>query len=48
MSFQSPEPSSDDADPEEVSTPAGVVEELEEMAEELGANTGPPEDDESN
>ena len=45
MSSKPPEPSSDDADPNEQSTPAGLFEELEEKAEELGTTTGPPEED---
>jgi len=44
MSSKPPEPSSDDADPEEQSTPGGMTEELEEMAEELGATTDEPDD----
>jgi hypothetical protein len=37
--------SSDEADPETQSTPAGVVGDLEEEAEEIGATTeAPPED----
>jgi hypothetical protein len=34
--------SSDEADPETQSTPAGVVRDLEEVAEETGASTDPP------
>jgi hypothetical protein len=37
--------SSDEADPETQSTPAGVVHDLEEEAEEMGASTDPPEKD---
>lgn len=33
--------SSDEADPEKQSTPAGVVQDLEEEAEEIGASTKP-------
>jgi len=44
MSSKPPQPSSDGDDPNEQSTPAGLAEELEEMAEELGATTDPPED----
>ena len=40
-----PQPSSDDADPEKESTPAGLVKDLEEKAEELGASTDPPTED---
>lgn len=32
---------SDEADPEQQSTPAGVVQDLEEQAEEIGAETKP-------
>lgn len=32
-------PASDEADPEQMTTPAGQVSELEELAEELGATT---------
>jgi hypothetical protein len=34
--------SSDEDDPETQSTPAGVVRDLEELAEETGASTEPP------
>jgi hypothetical protein len=44
MSSHPHQPGSEDADPEEESTPGGVVEYLEEMAEELGATTDPPKD----
>jgi hypothetical protein len=39
------QPSSDEADPEKQSTPAGIVEDLEEKAEEVGASTesSPPQ-----
>jgi hypothetical protein len=36
------QPSSDEADPEKQSTPAGVVQDLEDEAEEIGASTEPP------
>jgi hypothetical protein len=36
---------SDEADPEKQSTPAGVVADLEEEAEETGASTEPPEEE---
>ncbi len=39
MSTQPNQPSSDEADPEKQSTPAGLVEDLEEQAEEVGATT---------
>ncbi len=39
MSTQPNQPSSDEADPEKQSTPAGIVEDLEEQAEEVGATT---------
>ena len=32
-------PASDEADPEQMTTPAGQVSELEELADELGATT---------
>ena len=35
------QPSSDEADPDKQSTPAGVVQDLEEEAEEIGASTEP-------
>ncbi|MEP6661869.1 MAG: hypothetical protein ABJD24_18300 [Acidimicrobiales bacterium] len=35
------QPGSDEADPEKQSTPAGVVRDLEEEAEETGATTKP-------
>ena len=35
------QPSSDEADPAKETSPAGVVQDLEEKAEELGASTGP-------
>jgi hypothetical protein len=38
-----PESSSDEADPEKESTPAGVVKDLEEKAKELGATTDGPD-----
>jgi hypothetical protein len=44
MPTESPLPSSDDADPEKQTTPAGAVEELEEMAAEEGATTDRPDD----
>jgi hypothetical protein len=34
---------SDEADPEKQSTPAGVVKDLENEAEAIGASTDPPE-----
>jgi hypothetical protein len=37
------QPGSDEADPEKQSTPAGVVHDLEEDAEETGASTDPPQ-----
>jgi hypothetical protein len=40
MTNESPLPASDDADREKESTPAGVVGDLEEEAEEAGATTG--------
>jgi hypothetical protein len=36
-----PQPGSDEADPQKQSTPAGVAEDLEEEAEEMGASTEP-------
>jgi hypothetical protein len=45
MSSHPPQPSSDDADPEKESTPAGLVKDLEEKAEELGASTEPRTED---
>jgi len=36
-----PQPASDEADPEKQTTPAGVVRDLEEKAEETGASTEP-------
>lgn len=36
-----PIPSSDEADPEKQSTPAGLTEDLEEEARETGATTDP-------
>ena len=38
------QPASDDADPEKQSTPAGMTEELEERAEDIGATTESPSD----
>lgn len=38
------QPSSDEADPETETSPAGVARDLEEKADELGASTGPFED----
>jgi hypothetical protein len=38
-----PQPSSDEADREKETSPAGVAGDLEEKAEELGASTGPAE-----
>ena len=35
-------PASDEADPEQQTTPAGQVERLEELADETGAETGDP------
>ena len=43
MSDHPHQPESDEADPEKQSTPAGVVRDLEEEAEETGATTTPPE-----
>jgi hypothetical protein len=40
-----PQPRSDEADRDKESTPAGVAEDLEELAEEIGAVPGPPDDD---
>jgi hypothetical protein len=37
-----PQPSSDEADPEKQSTPAGTVADLEKEAEAEGASTDPP------
>jgi hypothetical protein len=43
-----PQPSSDEADRDKETTPAGVAEDLEEKAEETGASTAPsPEDQDS-
>jgi hypothetical protein len=42
MTSQPNQPSSDEADPEKETTPAGVTRDLEQKAEELGASTGPP------
>ncbi|HEX3090233.1 MAG TPA: hypothetical protein VHQ23_16400 [Ilumatobacteraceae bacterium] len=42
MSNQPNQPSSDEADPEKQSTPAGMVEDLEEEAEDIGASTDEP------
>jgi hypothetical protein len=39
VSTQPNQPSSDEADPEKQSTPAGIVEDLEEQAEEMDAST---------
>jgi len=39
MSTHPNQPESDEADPEKQSTPAGIVEDLEEQAEEMGATT---------
>jgi hypothetical protein len=39
VSTQPNQPSSDEADLEKQSTPAGIVEDLEEQAEEIGAST---------
>jgi hypothetical protein len=41
MTSQPNQPSSDEADPESETTPAGVTRDLEEKADELGASTGP-------
>ena len=38
---------SNEADPEQQSTPAGFVKDLEEKAEAIGASTEPPESDDS-
>jgi hypothetical protein len=38
-------PASDDADPNDQSSPAGLIAELEDEAEEEGATTGPQPDD---
>jgi hypothetical protein len=43
MSTPPNQPSSDEADTDKQSTPAGIVEELEEQAEEIGASTDPAE-----
>jgi hypothetical protein len=45
MSSHPHQPSSDEADPEKESTPAGVVGDLEEKAEDLGASTDSPTED---
>lgn len=45
MATEPVQPSSDDADPEKVSTPAGLVSELEEEAAETGATTDGEEPD---
>jgi len=37
------QPSSDDADPDTESSPAGVAGDLERKADELGAEVGPPD-----
>ena len=39
------QPGSDEADPEKQTTPAGVVRDLEEMADETGASTDPSSDE---
>ena len=39
MSTHPNQPSSDEADPEKQTTPAGTVEDLEEQAEDIGAST---------
>jgi hypothetical protein len=39
MSTEPGQPASDDADPQKLSTPAGVASELEEEAAEIGAST---------
>jgi hypothetical protein len=39
VSIHPNQPSSDEADANKQSTPAGIVEELEEQAEEIGAST---------
>jgi hypothetical protein len=44
MTNESKLPASDDADPEKESTPAGVVGDLEEEADEQGATTDDPDD----
>jgi hypothetical protein len=41
MTSTPPEPASDEADPEKQTTPAGVVRDLEEKAEETGGSTEP-------
>ena len=41
MTSQPNQPGSDETDPEKETTPAGVTRDLEEMAEEVGASTGP-------
>jgi hypothetical protein len=45
MSSHPHQPSSDEADPEKQSTPAGIVKDLEEAADEVGATTDPPAED---
>ena len=40
-----PQTGPDEVDRDKESTPAGVAEDLEELAEESGAVAGPPEDD---
>jgi hypothetical protein len=45
MSSHPHQPGSDEADPEKETTPGGVVKDLEEKAEELGASTEPTSED---
>ena len=42
MSTDPTPPASDEADPEQQTTPGGKVDELEEMIEETDAEVGPP------
>jgi hypothetical protein len=42
MSTHPNQPSSDEADPNKQSTPAGIAEDLAEEAEEIGASVGAP------
>ena len=44
MTIHPNQAASDEADPEKQSSPAGVVEDLEEEAKEAGASTDPPKD----
>jgi hypothetical protein len=39
------QPSSDEADPEKESTPVGIVKDLEEKADDVGATTDPSAED---